>query len=63
MAPATLHRFKVHRDASREGLTAQELEPEGKAASEVEALWHWLSAELQLSTGAQVQKRTRKAHV
>ena len=42
MAPATLHRFKVHRDASREGLTAQELEPEGKAASEVEALWHWL---------------------
>jgi chromosome partitioning protein len=52
-----LHRLKVHRDASLEGLTAAELEPGGKAAAEVAALWDWLSAELQLCTSATVPKR------
>ncbi len=56
MVPATLHRLKVHRDASREGLTASEMEPEGKAAAELQALWDWVSAELQLRTNAKVQK-------
>jgi len=57
MAPTVLHRFKVHRDASRGGLTAQELEPDSKAGAEINALWDWLCAELQLSTGAPVHKR------
>jgi chromosome partitioning protein len=57
MAPAVLHRFKVHRDASRRGLTAQELEPASKAAAEIGALWDWLGAELQLSTSAPVHMR------
>jgi len=57
MAPAPLHRFKVHRDASREGLTAQELEPDSRAAAEITALWEWLRAELQLSTSANVHRR------
>jgi chromosome partitioning protein len=57
MAPAVLHRFKVHRDASREGLSAQELEPESKAAAELIALWDWLCAELQLTTTAHVHRR------
>ena len=57
MAPAVLHRFKVHRDASREGLTAQELEPDSKAASELSALWDWLCAELPLSTSATVHRK------
>lgn len=56
MVPATLHRLKVHRDASREGLTASEMEPEGKAAAELQALWDWVSAELQLRTNAKVHK-------
>jgi chromosome partitioning protein len=56
MAPAVLHRFKVHRDASRSGMTAQELEPESKAAAEIIALWEWLGAELQLNTSATVHK-------
>ena len=56
MAPAVIYRFKVHRDASREGLTAQEMEPDSKAASEVQALWDWVAAELQLSTSAPVHK-------
>jgi chromosome partitioning protein len=54
MAPAVLHRFKVHRDASRSGMTAQELDPDSKAAAEIIALWEWLSAELQLYTSANV---------
>lgn len=57
MVPAVIHRLKVHRDASREGMTACELEPEGKAASELQALWDWVNAELQISTNAVVHKR------
>ncbi|MCZ7656309.1 MAG: hypothetical protein M5R42_21770 [Rhodocyclaceae bacterium] len=59
MAPAVIHRFKVHRDASREGLSAQEMEPESKAAQEISALWEWVSAELQLSTSAPVHKKKK----
>lgn len=60
MAPAVIHRFKVHRDASREGQTAQEIEPGSKAAQEIQALWMWVCAEVQLPASAQVQKRTKK---
>lgn len=59
MVPAILHRFKVHRDASRDGQTAQELEPGSKAAQEVQALWDWIRAELQLGTSASVHKKMR----
>jgi chromosome partitioning protein len=58
MAPPIIHRFKVHRDASREGQTAQEMEPGSKAAAEIEALWGWVVSELKLSTSATVHKRT-----
>lgn len=54
MAEAVLHRFKVHRDASREGVSAQEMEPESKASQEIQALWDWVCAELQLGTVAPV---------
>ena len=56
MAEAVLHRFKVHRDASREGVTAQEMEPDSKAAQEIQVLWDWVCAELQISTNAIVHK-------
>jgi len=59
MAPAVIHRFKVHRDASREGLSAQEMEPESKAAQEIGALWEWVSAELQLNTSAPVHTKKK----
>lgn len=59
MVPAILHRFKVHRDASRDGQTAQELEPESKASLEIQALWDWVCAELQLGTSANVHKKIR----
>lgn len=59
MVPAILHRFKVHRDASRDGQTAQELEPDSKAAQEIQALWDWVRAELQMSKSAPVHKKIR----
>jgi chromosome partitioning protein len=61
MAPAVLHRFKVHRLASLKGLTAQELEPDSTAAAEIAALWQWLCAELQIGKNANVHKRTGRA--
>lgn len=57
MAPVVLHRYDVHRLANIKGLTAQELEPEGSAASEVIELWSWLCAALQLGKSAIVHKR------
>jgi chromosome partitioning protein len=55
-APVALHRFNVHRDGSLRGLTAQELQPESRAATEIGLLWDWLCSELQLTTSADVHK-------
>ena len=60
-APTAFHRFNVHREGSLRGMTAQELEPNSKAAAEVQALWEWLSARLQLGTSARVHGRKRAA--
>ena len=46
-APVVLHRRKAHRDASASGQTVQEIDPNGKAAAELESLWEWVRAELQ----------------
>ncbi len=56
MVPTVLHRFKVHRDASREGITAQEMEADSKAAAEIQSIWDWVAAQLQLTTTAPVHK-------
>jgi chromosome partitioning protein len=61
MVPVVLHRYRQHRDANPKGLTAQELEPNSRAAAEVSALWDWICAELQLTISAQVHKSRRKA--
>lgn len=60
MVEAVIHRFKVHREASRDGVTATELEPDSKAAQEIGALWSWVSAELHLSTNAVVHTHGRR---
>jgi chromosome partitioning protein len=57
MAPAVLHRYDVHRLANITGLTAQEMEPESSAATEIQALWDWFSATLQLGKRAVVHKK------
>lgn len=61
MAPAIIHRLKIHREASRDGLTPQETEPAGKAAAEIAGLWDFLKAQLHLDVGARVQKTKRAA--
>ena len=55
--PVALHRFNVHREGSLQGMTAQELQPESKAAAEINALWAWLCAELHMTTNAIVHRR------
>lgn len=57
MAPVVLHRFKVHEEANEAGLTAQELDPRSKAGSEIDALWEWVCAQLQLGKTAKVKRR------
>lgn len=57
MVDVVLHRYDAHRLANVEGLTAQELDPDSVAAHEIGALWNWLSASLQLGTGATVHKK------
>jgi chromosome partitioning protein len=54
--PVTLHRFNVHREGSLRGNTAQELQPDSKAAAEINALWGWVCTQLQLTTSAVVHK-------
>jgi chromosome partitioning protein len=56
LAPVVLHRYEAHKLASLKGLTAQEIEPTSHAALEIQALWAWLSAQLQAGTGALVHK-------
>ncbi len=57
MVDVVLHRYDAHRLANVEGLTAQELDPDGVAAHEIGALWSWLSAALQLGNGPDVHKK------
>jgi chromosome partitioning protein len=58
IVPTALHRLKVHKDASRLGQTAQELEPEGKAADEIRALAAWVFERADIGTPASVQNGT-----
>jgi chromosome partitioning protein len=54
--PLALHRFNIHREGSLRGLTARELQPDSRAATEISLLWNWLCSELQLTTSAIVHK-------
>jgi chromosome partitioning protein len=55
--PVVMYRYDAHRIANLRGLTAQELEPDGHAAMDIERLWTWLHAHLQLGTRAQSNER------
>ena len=60
MVEVVVHRFKVHRDASREGATAQEMEPDSKASQEIQALWDWACTELQIGAGTVARKTVER---
>ena len=55
MAPVILHRLKVHRQASLAGLTAQEIDPQGRAGAEIAALWTYINNALHGGTVATLQ--------
>jgi chromosome partitioning protein len=55
--PVVMYRYDAHRIANLRGVTAQELEPDGNAAADIEKLWDWLSAHLQLTNRAQVHEK------
>ncbi len=55
MSAAILHRYDVHRLANIKGLTAQEMDPGSPAALEIEGLWDWFCAYVQLKIPADVQ--------
>jgi chromosome partitioning protein len=46
IAPVILHQRAAYAHALTLGKTAQEYEPEGKAAEEISKLFNWLSGEL-----------------
>ena len=46
VCPIAVSQLVVHPYASAEGLTAQEREPESKAASELAAVWSWIKTKL-----------------
>ena len=56
-SPVALHEYQVHRDGSFQGRTAPEILPESKAANEINALWSWFCAVLQLGTSAPVHNK------
>jgi len=56
-APVVFHRFKVHKEASLKGMTAQELDPDSRAATEIADLWKFIYAEMQVCKNASLQKK------
>ncbi len=53
LCPVTIHDRADFRAASVHARSAQEIEPKGKAAQEIAALYSWLSSQLALSTTPQ----------
>lgn len=50
VAPVVMTERAAYHQATTRGLTAPEVEPQGKAAAEVAALWTWASERVNLST-------------
>ena len=56
VAPAMLSQRAAFAHGVIDGRTAQEFEPDGKAAEEVEALYTWLCGTVGMSTSGQARK-------
>ena len=54
VAPVTLPERAVFHHSTERGKTAAEIEPGGRAAEEVAALWNWLCQHVKVSEGKQV---------
>jgi chromosome partitioning protein len=60
VAPVMLTQRAVYGHSTAEGRTAQEMEPEGKAAEEVAALWEWTRLQVGIPTRRQANTSTRR---
>ena len=61
VAPVRLSDRAAYRTATNTGQAAQEIEPRGKAAGEVVALWEWIVKSLSLKTSKRVYAREQPA--
>lgn len=61
VAPVTLPERAAFHHSTERGKTAAEVEPGGRAAEEVAALWGWLCQHVKLSKSKQVNVKRRKA--
>jgi chromosome partitioning protein len=60
VAPVMLTQRAIYHHSTAQGKTATEVEPQGKAADEIAALWAWTCEHANISTGKQ-SKRKRAA--
>lgn len=56
VAPVMLTQRAIYHHSTAQGKTATELEPDGKAAEEVAALWTWASERVNVSTRRQASR-------
>ena len=61
VAPVMLTQRAIYHHSTAQGKTAIEIEPEGKAAEEVAALWQWMCEHADISTGKRVKTGRRAA--
>lgn len=61
VAPVMLTQRAVYHHSTAQGKTADEMEPEGKAAEEIAALWTWARQQVRMSTRTQTRSRKRAA--
>lgn len=60
VAEPLLHNLVAFSHAVNDGRTAQEFEPKGKAATEIDTLFNWLSKQINLQTRLYANTKTRK---
>ena len=60
LAPVVLHQRKAYAARMHEGRTAQEIEPDGKAAGEIRELFLWFCDKVSLLPKEQVSKLTKQ---
>ncbi len=61
VAPVMLTQRAIYHHSTASGRTAQEVEPESKAAEEVAALWTWIGEQVNMGTRSPVNNKKARA--
>ncbi|MDQ2860537.1 MAG: ParA family protein, partial [Pseudomonadota bacterium] len=61
VAPVMLTQRAIYHHSTADGRTAQEVEPEGKAAQEIAALGTWASEQVNMTTRSRANRKARAA--